>query len=51
MKALQKIAEDVASGAQAQAILNAITYDFVFHLIVLDEIFSITKVYQSICKI
>ena len=44
MKALQKIAEDVASGTQAQAILNAITFDFVFHLIVLDEIFSITKV-------
>ena len=42
---LEKIAqEDAAAGGQAQGLLNAITFDFIFHLIVLDEVFNITKV-------
>ena len=42
---LQKIAEDISSGAQAQSLLNSIcTFDFIFNLIILNEIFNITKI-------
>ena len=43
---LQKIAEeDPSSGAQAQSLLNSIcTFDFVFNLIILDEVFNTTKI-------
>ena len=48
--ALQKIAdEDPSCGAQAQSLLNSIcTFDFIFNLVVLNEVFSITKYCQSI---
>ena len=43
---LQKIAdEDPSSGAQAQSLLNSIcTFDFVFNLVILDEVFNTTKI-------
>ena len=43
---LQKIAdEDLSSGAQAQSLLNSIcTFDFIFNLVVLNEIFNTTKI-------
>ena len=43
---LQKIAdEDPSSGAQAQSLLNSIcTFNFVFNLVVLNEVFNITKI-------
>ena len=43
---LQKIAdEDPSSGAQAQSLLNSIcTFNFVFNLVILDEVFNITKI-------
>ena len=46
IKSLQKIAdEDPSSGAQAQSLLNSIcTFDFVFNLVILDEVFNTTKI-------
>lgn len=43
---LQKIAdEDPSCGAQAQSLLNSIrTFDFVFNLVILDEVFNTTKI-------
>ncbi len=43
---LQKITdEDPSSGAQAQSLLNSIcTFDFVFNLVILDEVFNTTKI-------
>jgi len=32
------------AGAQVQALLNASTFDFFFNLVVLDGVFSITKI-------
>ena len=52
---LQKIAgEDSSSGAQAQSLLNSIcTFDFVFNLVILDEVFNITKIlfFLNTCNI